>query len=316
MSIPEETRTALQAAAQATDADVLLAKQLALAALDDGRLLSYTQLFDRLCAEVDVPVHPQRREHLDIDGLRRGLSHAFDASAPQVMRVRMQVAATEALADLAAQGMVVPIQDGDTSGGNITVPVGGIQWSGGARLSIPTPRVDTHYRLVRGLAGRSDFRFFERTQYVSGIEDLVGTRGARCVQEALDSFRRGLYLSSANMLGAASEAAWYTVAEAIPTVSKQLTDALEAESTAKVVRLTAEHLISHGGRVRTVVLALQTHEAYLRTLRNYGLHPRAGVDDDDHEDAFTETGCALLLMQTRSYLVRLREVARTTGVLP
>jgi hypothetical protein len=116
--------------------------------------------------------------------------------------------------------------------------------------------VDTHYRLVRGLAGRSDFRFFDRTQYVSGIEDLVGTRGVRCVQEALDSFRRGLYLSSANMLGAASETAWYTVAEAIPTASKQRTDALQAESTAKVVRLTADHLISQGGRVRTVVLEL------------------------------------------------------------
>jgi hypothetical protein len=37
--------------------------------------------------------------------------------------------------------------------------------------------------------------------------------------------------------------------------------------------------------------------------------PSAGVDDD-HEDAFTETGCALLLMQTRSYLIRLRDVAR------
>ena len=64
------------------------------------------------------------------------------------------------------------------------------------------------------------------------------------------------------------------------------------------------------------MLELQTHEAYLRTLRNYGLHPRAGVDNDDHDDAFTETGCALLLMQTRSYLVRLRKVARTTGVVP
>jgi hypothetical protein len=92
MSVPEETRVALQAAAQATDADVLLAKQLALAALDDGRLLSHTQLIERLCAEVDVPVHPERREQLDIDGLRRGLSQAFDASAPQVMRVRIQVA--------------------------------------------------------------------------------------------------------------------------------------------------------------------------------------------------------------------------------
>lgn len=136
------------------------------------------------------------------------------------------------------------------------------------------------------------------------------------MQEALDSFRRGLYLSSANMLAAASEAAWYTIGEAISPPSKQLTEALDAESTAKVVRLTADHLANKGGRVRTVVLELQTNEAYLRTLRNYGLHPRSGTGDDDHEEAFTETGCALLLMQTRGYLVRLRDVARTTAVLP
>jgi hypothetical protein len=88
MSIDEETRSALQAAAQATDADVLLAKQVALAALDNGQLLSRRQLHERLCLESGVPAQADRREHLDVDGRRRGNSQAFDATAPLVMRVR------------------------------------------------------------------------------------------------------------------------------------------------------------------------------------------------------------------------------------
>jgi hypothetical protein len=151
VSVPEETRLALEAAAQATDADVLLAKHGALASLDHGRLLSHQQLYERLCSEVDVPPHPERREHLDIAGLQRGLAQPFDPDAPQLLRVRMQLAASEGIADLNAQGMVVAIDGGDDDAGNITVPVGGTNWSGGARLRLPTPHVARRYRLVRGL---------------------------------------------------------------------------------------------------------------------------------------------------------------------
>lgn len=65
MSIDEETRIELQAAATATAADVLLAKQTTLAAFDNGQLVSAHQLYERLCGEIGVPPQPDRRGQLE-----------------------------------------------------------------------------------------------------------------------------------------------------------------------------------------------------------------------------------------------------------
>lgn len=59
---------------------------------------------------------------------------------------------------------------------------------------------------------------------------------------------------------------------------------------------------------------LHSHAAYLRDLRNYGVHPRQD-QDPGQEQAFTETGCLLLIMQVHRYLVRLVEAATFAGAV-
>src|SRR5690348_16538342 len=89
--------------------------------------------------------------------------------------------------------------------------------------------------------------------------------------------RRGLYLSAVNLLGAVSEAAWYSIGEAIRDRNAELAQALDENRTAQVQRLVATQLESVR-RQRTTVTELRAHAAYLRDLRNYGVHPVAEQD--------------------------------------
>jgi hypothetical protein len=82
--------------------------------------------------------------------------------------------------------------------------------------------------------------------------------------EALDAYCRGLFLSAANMLGARSEAPWYTLGRALQGQQPggALGHALDADQTAQVLRLAAEKIVElGGGRIRSTVLELQAHEA-------------------------------------------------------
>ena len=136
----------------------------------------------------------------------------------------------------------------------------------------------------------------------------------RCLREGLLAHRRGLHLAAANLLAAASEAAWYRVAERLidadPTMQGgKLYEAVSADRTAEVLRLTSEKLReSAGGRAANVVPEVQAHGARFRDLRNYGLHPREDISDRQ-EHAFTEAGCALLFMDAHRYLGNLAELA-------
>jgi hypothetical protein len=102
----------------------------------------------------------------------------------------------------------------------------------------------------------------------------------RCVDEALCAHRRGLHLAALNMLGAASEAAWYSLGEQLRDWSAQLAKALDEDTrTAAVIRLVHEVLVQlKPGRVsRETLEELRSCATYLRDLRNYGLHPRRAV---------------------------------------
>jgi hypothetical protein len=66
-----------------------------------------------------------------------------------------------------------------------------------------------------------------------------------------------------------------------------------------------------------MVSGLEPFAGYVRAVRNYGIHPTAG-DTSAAEDAFTETGCFLLIQRAHSHLVQLLAAVRLidTALLP
>lgn len=189
----------------------------------------------------------------------------------------------------------------------------------GSSTAIPSgaPKLAPAYILMHRLRDRDQPAFLEESAYTDGIEDLLGERGLRCISEALAAHRRGLHLAAVNMLGAASEAAWYAIGERLRDGSPALAVSLDEGRTAQVLRLVADNLekvkYDNGRPARTDVGELRVTAIHLRDLRNYGLHPRDDISTS-HEPAFTEAGAALLTLQANRYFHRLREVAQAAGL--
>jgi hypothetical protein len=155
--------------------------------------------------------------------------------------------------------------------------------------------------------------YVEPDLFAEDIGNLELTnRAHRALREALASYRRGLYLACASLLGVVSEAAWYAAAErtGTPAIGKLI----EEEATARLQRAVADHLRGVKALARTLPDELLAHAAVLREIRNYGVHPRE--IRDDLERWFTEDACGLLILETHHYLTRLAgavEVAVRAG---
>ena len=244
----------------------------------------------------------------------RGEEATVDLTAATFVRQRLSLAVAEAVGELEAQGLITPVVGAD--GPDLTVTLRDHGYGYGARFQILRPAHSRTYRLLRPYIGRPDCQFLDAELFTRSAADLLGDRGRRCVDEAIAAHRHGLYLTAANMLGAASEAAWYTLGEMLRSDDEDLAKSLESDSTAQVIRLAANRLEQRSPRRdRTTISELRVHAIYLRDLRNYGLHPRS-TSDDDREVAFTEPGSAILLMQCRRYFARLRAVAGAAELLP
>lgn len=137
-------------------------------------------------------------------------------------------------------------------------------------------------------------------ELLEGLDELLGPRGLRCLEEAHHAYRAHLWLASANLVGAASEAAWFTVARAAGV------GGLEAEPSLATVLAKTDRAITSS---RGPLPALLATAHYLRDVRNYGLHPRDG-HDADREVPFTEAGCVTLLLSSRRYFVQLADLHR------
>lgn len=168
------------------------------------------------------------------------------------------------------------------------------------------------YRLAPGREVLAELPVLDASAFVEGLDGLLDARARRCLEEALAASRRGLYLSALNLIGAVSEAAWYSIGEALLPANEALGEPLAENRTALVQHLIAETL-GKVKRQRLAVTELRTHAPYLRDLRNYGIHPRGDIDPGQ-EHAFTEAGCLLVLMETHRYLARLYTAAQAAGV--
>ena len=289
--------------------DIRRATRAVLSALEGGHSLFTGALVRVVCAAAGISADqkPEVRftEQPAVAGVRD--------DEPGLLGVRWRWAALEAIAELAAQGQLVPsagspqAQDrrhhlGVPDRISISHPRGGE----GIPIEAWPPTVGEAYRL--SLGARRGSWYSEPTLFADGLESLaLDDRGRRALEEALRAYRRGLYLAAASLLGVVSESAWYSAARRTQPHSNELAAAIDADRTAEMQRLLSEHF--RANKIRGTA-ELHAQASLLRELRNYGVHP-AGEIEDDLERWFEEETVGLLLLQTRHYLLELAQAVET-----
>lgn len=299
---------AIRVAVIPSDADILMAKT-AVRSLLSGAAAPTQTLIDEFLSSVGV-TPGERNEHYDI---RPELEPeaAVDPNAMQLKRARMTHATQLAIAELVAEGVIVPAE---TPGNDyIQVAVHRAGHSGAERVPVSTPKLESAYRAKPRIGSLGEAPNLSADEFASGLGLLVTPRALECLVEALAAYRRGLFLSAVNLLGAVSEAAWYEVGSRLETESPELASALARNATGEVQRLVANLFREKDRRARSMTNELLAHGSYLRDLRNYGVHPAAD-QDPGQAHAFTELGAAVLVMATHRYLARLREAAELVGL--
>ena len=225
----------------------------------------------------------------------------FDAEDALIRRERLKLATTLGLADLVAEGVLIAVDGPENE--YVTIPVQLGTTGQGVQVPVGRPRLGSGYQLAYRF-GSDQLPILDADVFSADLSSLgLDRRVLVCLSQALQAYRRGLYLSALNMIGAVSEGAWYAAAERLRGRSPQLDRAIDDNQTAYMIRLTADLLATRKG-LRTDAAELHSHASYLRDLRNYGVHPRPGDGSDGMEHAFTEAGCALVLLETYRYLQR------------
>lgn len=286
----------------ASAADVARTKTIILQRVAGGAC-SLEELRTAVLDAEGIPRHPERNQRIQMPW-PDDPSWRPDPTDPVIARVRLIDAAEVALAQLAQAGVIDEL--GEVNNAYATVPIqrGGNGF--GHRTPRPGPRLAQGY----GPSRRGDLAqigLLDVDIFTADLEALgLDQRTRRCLEESLASYRRGLHLSAVNLLGAVSEGAWFAAGEVLRTRSTALATALDNDRTTKVIELVAAELTGTKGVSAAEVRELQTQAAYLRDLRNYGVHPR-GDSSASQEHAFSDHGAGLLLMQTHRYLARLAE---------
>jgi len=306
--VGEQTMEALRKAVTPGDADIVVAKAAVRSHLS-GAAAATQSLIDEVLSSLGV-TPPGRNEHYDI---RPDLEpeEAIDPEAMPLKRARMTHATRLAIAELVAEGVIVPAET--PSNDYIQVSVHRSGHSGAERVPVSTPKLEGAYRAKPRTGPLGDAPALSSAEFAAGLGSLLTPRALECLSEALAAYRRGLYLSAVNLLGAVSEAAWYEVASRLEGESSELAAALARSSTGEVQRLVANLFREKDRRARSMTNELLAHASYLRDLRNYGVHPAAD-QDPGQAHAFTELGCTVLVMGTHRYLARLREATELIGL--
>jgi hypothetical protein len=218
----------------------------------------------------------------------------------------LAIAGSEAVLDLLAQGIVVEYADQSMSnsrliGARITPSFKIGNQSGGVGIDTGLANLPVGFRLAPRLRYSEQIQLLDPDLFLDNIDDLsLGARTVRCVNEALQAFRGGLYLAAASLLGAASEGASYSAAELITDVYPQMGKHLSNRSTWKLQDQVFKWLTNQRSSAH-MAPGLHAQAELLRQLRNYGVHPRT-ESEDNLEIHISESGAGALLSVAHSYL--------------
>jgi hypothetical protein len=313
-AVPEEVEELIRSALRPTRTEIIRAKGLILDLTKTGGVIGIGQL-QRVLIEADEIREPQQGEKLVIES-PDDYSEQDLRGLPLIARMRCARAACEALVDLAAQGLLVAVANAPPGTGPHSVVIGqgapltvGLQYrtlgtSVQARTDLP--HFPDGYRMLPRYVDSELPWFLDSDLFVEDLALLpISERARRCIGEALEAFRRGLYLASVNLLGTASEGAWFSAAEKLAHLDERLEKELEKDATpALTVRKKVIDVLNASPESRKLTPGLESTAELLRLLRNYGLHPR-GSTEEDLERYLAEPANGALLLETHSYLTTL-----------
>lgn len=308
----EEYSDVIEAAVTPSLPDLLEARSMILATLAENGSLTIDDLTHAVLRPHGIAVAEAHGEQLTVVVGAGDPREDFDPNDPVLLRRRARRAVRESLGILVADGLVM-LGLGDGYGrGSDRVPMSAARGSttetGSVGISDPGPSFmggsdDTlRWRLVRPAS--HPVQRLAQTNLLVGLEDLLRPRGVQVLEEAIRCFQSGRYLASVDLLAAASEAAWFTLGGAVKDDGKLASLVAGGERAAQVIEQTKDAILRAKALDPHRLHDVRARAAHLRELRNYGLHP-VGPQQDEHEEAFTEAGAALLFMSARSYFLTL-----------
>lgn len=286
-----------------TVGDVLRSKRSVLEQLEDGTPREASELEWALVDEARIQRRPSGDDRLDVP-IGSNVEASVDATDPLIEGQRFYLATRIALSESESEGIIQAVEDPRNPHLMIPVQYGGQGGRVSIRLGLPMLSA-AGYQLARRIRGDVlpllDIDLFTAELAPLNLDD----RGLRCIREALAAHRHGLFLSCISLLGAASESAWWRLAERLKSASPSVADAVEKEASAATLMRVVYEVLSERKGMKSAAAELYAYATYLRELRNYGIHPRRADPEATEENALTEEGCSLLLLQTQRYLERL-----------
>lgn len=307
----DEIAALLQPLIVPTTTEVLRARKLIREALADGGQHSTIDLLGLLAKAENVGPGKgmSGTMTLDLPTPRASWRETITRDHSVARSIRYDTASIEALSDLVAMGLAIPVGEELRER-----EPHHIAWSFSVNSS--TLRLDRPLRQLHSIRYQLPYRL--RTQHALPVEpdlflaDVAGlgldSRTERTLREAIECFRRGLYLACASLLGATSEGAWYAFGERFRTTIAKLPEALDNNKSEQVQARLAQGLRDTGFPLKNTADELATTAAMFRGLRNYGVHPR-GTVQPHLEPVFDEEACGMLLLNFHRYLTLMARAA-------
>lgn len=304
-SFPELAQAVLEHA-QPDRIDIVRAKRHLLGQLGNGQ----PHPSSALIASVAPLLGAERLGHPQIAlPSRDAVKTVITADHPVPAAIRADLTAREALAELAADGMLIATGSGPLGGSDeIMLSFSLPGYSAGQRLRLHRPGVLSdvvrlpHRMRQPGLWG------LEPDVFIADLASLgLDLRTERSLREAIESYRRGVFLAAASLLGAAVEGAWYAAGQCLRSAAPQVDALVDGDRTAQLQGAVAAALRDAvPGNRKWEADALSQFARLMRDIRNYGVHPRQ-VTDGDIEVYFTEDKCGLLFLEAHRHLKHLAE---------
>lgn len=304
---------AMQQAVTPSEADVLVARTAILGAIAEAtQPVLLSEFEDRWLTAVGGQRPADRTKFTAHPATEPGRRLADpDPHDPHLTVFRGRHAVRRALAQLVAEGVLTRAEGNQYATQPERIPVDYPGGGSSAPVVVHSPYINDHgstprFMPVRPLDGDGSEVLLPVEELLSGLDVILGARGMTMVRESRRALQRGLFLASSSLLAAASEAAWFNLARAVPSPPPTLARKVdEGRDVAEVIRLTEQKLReikpSPGSATITEVVT-QAH--MFREVRNYALHP-VEEHDGDRETWLTETGATLLAIAARRYFVKM-----------
>ena len=326
MDFEEPFVAAVQEAATPSEADVLVARGVILEAFAETSVPVVTTEFeDRWLAAIGSQRPADRMKFTALPATEPGRRLADpDPQDPHLATFRGKHAVRRALAQLVAEGVLTRAEGNQYQPQPESIPTDYPGGSSHTPVLVHSPLIDiSSGSFSRFMPVRTDDRHGSEVllpveELLAGLDDILGVRGATMVRESRRALQRGLYLASSSLLAAASEAAWFNLARALPSPPAPLAKKVEdGRDVAEVIRLTIQELQALKPRPGSATLTEISTQAHMfREVRNYALHP-VEPHDGDRETWLTETGATMLAIAARRYFVKLAELqGRLSGERP